>query len=161
MFDLSAAVTGWTVVDIYFDRLSLIGWSSTPYLLSMHAVRLSIQWRSRRARPSEKMLCGQITVNSSKNREKVSVCFGKKFYVKMHVFFMFFISRLKMHARCVSWARVWVWGENYLGTSQAVWEHRYLCYESGAGVWSEGSLGFRVMVKNLSPRFCLDSATMS
>ena len=30
------------------------------------------------------------------------------FDVKMHVFFMFFISRLKMHARCVSWARVWV-----------------------------------------------------
>ena len=55
-----------------------------------------------------------------------------------------------MHARCVGWARVWVWGENYLGTSPAVWEHRYLCCESGAGVWSEGSLGFRVMVKNFS-----------
>ena len=78
----------------------------------------------------------------------------------MHVFFMFFISRLKMHARCVSWARVWVWGEKYLGTSPAVWEHRYLCYESGARVWSEGSLGFRVLV-NLSHRFCLDWATMS
>ena len=53
-----------------------------------------------------------------------------------------------------------MWGENYLGTSPAVWEHRYLCYESGARVWSEGSLGFRVLV-NLSHRFCLDWATMS
>ena len=79
----------------------------------------------------------------------------------MHVFFVFFISRLKMHARCVRWVRVWVWGENYLGTSPAVWEHRYLCYESGAGVWSAGSLEFRVMVKNLSHWFCLDWATMS
>ena len=85
---------------------------------------------------------GAVFRNWSKNREKVSICFEKKINVKMHVFFVFFISRLKMHARCVSRARVWVWGENYLGTFPAVWERRYLCYESGVGVWSEGSIGF-------------------
>ena len=78
----------------------------------------------------------------------MSVCFGGKIQCE-HAFFLhiFFIFRLKMHARCVSSPWVWVWNENYLGTTIGAWEHRYLCYESWAGVWSEVSLGFRVMVK--------------
>ena len=108
-----------------------------------------------------KQLAGQFIRMCLKIEKRCQFVLEKIFNVKMHVFFVFFISRLKMHARCVSWARVWVWGENYLGTSPAVWEHRYLSYESGAGVWSEGSLGFWVMVKNLSHRFCLDWTTMS
>ena len=108
-----------------------------------------------------KYLPRQFIRNRLKIEKRCQFVLEKFFNVKMHVFFMFFISRLKMHARCVSSPWVWVWGENYLGTSPAVWEHRYLCYESGAGVWSEGSLLFRVMANNLSHRFCLDSATMS
>ena len=50
---------------------------------------------------------GAVYKNSSKNREKVSVCFEKCFQCENACFLhFFFMSRLKMHARCVSWARV-------------------------------------------------------
>ena len=83
------------------------------------------------------------------------------FNVKMHVFFVFFISRLTMHARCVNWA-------GYRCEVRTIWGHPQQFESTGICVTSLAQesevrvpLGFRVMVKNLSHRFCLDWATMS
>ena len=55
-----------------------------------------------------KYLPRQFIRNRLKIEKRCQFVWENVFNVKMHVFFMFFISRLKMHARCVSSPWVWV-----------------------------------------------------